>query len=106
VNCPVITLTGAGQAVGSVMVLNNTLYVDAHGLPATPSGDVYVLWSISTGKAPVGLAALRTAPSSGPVRAAAMTAPITSVAGFALSEEHGNSVPAAPTRVLASGARA
>jgi hypothetical protein len=107
VSCPVITLTGAGQAVGSVMVLNDTVYVDAHGLPATPAGDVYVLWSLSTtGKAPVGLAALHTVPTSGPVRAAALTTPIGSVAGFALSEEHGDSVPATPTRVLASGTRA
>jgi hypothetical protein len=107
VSCPLITLTGAGQPVGAVMVLNDTVYVDAHGLPPTPAGDVYVLWALSTGAAPVGLAALHIVPTSGPVRAGALTTPIGSISGFALSDEHGNSVPPAPSaRILASGSRA
>jgi hypothetical protein len=106
VNCPVITLSKAGQPVGAVMVLNDTVYVDAHGLPPTPAGYVYVLWSLSTGKAPVGLAALHTARTATPVRAGPLRTPIGSVSGFALSQEHGSSVPPAPSRVLASGSRA
>ena len=107
VNCPLITLTGAGQPVGAVMVLNDTVYVDAHGLPPTPAGYVYVLWSLSTGKAPVGLAALHTVPTASPVRAGPLRTPIGSVSGFALSQEHGSSVPPAPSaRILASGSRA
>ena len=61
VNCPVFTLTGGGQSVAAVMVLDDTAYLDPHGLPATPKGDVYVLWALSTGTAPVGVAA--TAPA-------------------------------------------
>jgi hypothetical protein len=106
VNCPVITLTGAGQSVAAVMVLDNAAYLDPHGLPPTPAGDVYVLWSISQGKAPVGVAALHTVPTSGPVRAGAFTTPIADVTGFAVTEEHGDSVPATPSEhLLAQGSR-
>jgi hypothetical protein len=106
VNCPIITLTGAGQSVAAVMVLDNAAYIDPHGLPPTPAGDVYVLWSISQGKAPVGVAALHTVPTSGPVRAGAFTTPIADVSGFAVTEEHGDSVPATPSEhLLAQGSR-
>jgi hypothetical protein len=106
VNCPVINLTGGGQSVAKVLVLDNAAYIDPHGLPPTPAGDVYVLWSISQGKAPVGLAALHTVPTSGPVRAGTFTTPIADVSGFAVTEEHGNSVPATPSEhLLAQGSR-
>jgi hypothetical protein len=106
VKCPFITLTGGGQSVAAVMVLDNTAYVDPHGLPATPKGDVYVLWALSTGKTPVGVAALHTVPSSGPVRAGRFTTPIDNVSGFALTEERGDAVPATPSEhLLAQGSR-
>jgi hypothetical protein len=106
VDCPVVTLTGGGQSVAAVMVLDDAAYVDPHGLPPTPTGDVYVLWSLAKGKAPVGVAALHTVPTSGPVRAGSFTTPITDVSGFAITEEHGNAVPATPSEhLLAQGAR-
>ncbi len=106
VNCPIITLTGAGQSVAAVMVLDNAAYIDPHGLPPTPAGDVYVLWSISQGKAPVGIAALHTVPTSGPVRAGTLATPIADVSAFAVTEEHGDSVPATPSEhLLAQGSR-
>jgi hypothetical protein len=106
VNCPVITLTGGGQSVAAVMVLDDTAYIDPHGLPATPKGDVYVLWALSAGKAPVGVAALHTVPNSGPVRAGSFTTPIGNVSGFAVTEEQGAAVPATPSEhLLAQGSR-
>jgi hypothetical protein len=107
VNCPTITLTGGGQSVAAVMVLDNTAYIDPHGLPATPRGDVYVLWALSNGKSPVGVGALQTVPSSGPVRAGSFTTPIGNVSGFAVTEEQGDAIPAIPSEhVLAQGSRA
>lgn len=89
-----------------MIVLDNAAYIDPHGLPPTPAGDVYVLWSISQGKPPVGIAALHTVPTSGPVRAGALTTPIADVSGFAVTEEHGNAVPATPSEhLLAQGSR-
>jgi len=106
VNCPVITLTGGGQSVAAVMVLDDTAYIDPHGLPATPKGDVYVLWALSSGKTPVGVAALHTVPTSGPVRAGTFTTPIGNVSGFAVTEEQGDAVPATPSEhLLAQGSR-
>jgi hypothetical protein len=106
VNCPRITLTGGGQSVAAVMVLDNTAYIDPSGLPATPKGDVYVLWALSTGKTPVGVGALHTEPTSGPVRAGPFTTPIGNVSGFAVTEEQGDAVPAAPSEhLLAQGSR-
>jgi hypothetical protein len=107
VNCPVITLTGGGQSVAAVMVLDNTAYIDPHGLPATPKGDVYVLWALSAGKSPVGVGALHTVPTSGPVRAGTFTTPVGNVSGFAVTEEQGDAVPATPSEhLLAQGSHA
>jgi hypothetical protein len=106
VNCPTITLTGGGQSVAAVMVLDNTAYIDPHGLPATPKGDVYVLWALSTGKTPVGVGALHTVPTSGPVPAGTFTTPIGNVSGFAVTEEPGDAIPATPSEhLLAQGSR-
>jgi hypothetical protein len=107
VNCPVVTLTGAGKPLAAVMVLDNSAYIDPHGLPATPAGDVYVLWALSNGTSPVGVAALHTVPSSGPIRAGAFTTPIGDVRGFAVTEERGASIPATPSEhLLAQGSLA
>jgi len=106
VNCPVVTLTGGGQSVAAVMVLDHTAYIDPHGLPATPKGDVYVLWALSSGKTPVGVGALHTVPTSGPVRAGTFTTPIGNVNGFAVTEERGDAIPATPSEhLLAQGSR-
>ena len=106
VNCPVVTLTGGGQSVAAVMVLDHTAYIDPHGLPPTPKGDVYVLWALSSGKTPVGVAALHTVPTSGPVRAGTFTTPIANVSGFAVTEERGDAIPATPSEhLLAQGSR-
>ncbi|MGH8890455.1 MAG: anti-sigma factor domain-containing protein [Acidothermaceae bacterium] len=103
VSCPTITLDADGSPVATVMVLDKAAYVQADGLPATPSGHTYVLWRISAGKSPVGVAAFHTGPSAGPVKAGSITVPVSDLSGFAISEEPGDSVPAAPTHVIAQG---
>lgn len=106
VHCPTIALDADGTKVATVMVLDNTAYLQADGLPATPTGHSYVLWRIAAGSAPVGMAALHTRPSASPVKAGAITVPISDVTSFAVSEEPGDSVPAAPTHVIATGSTA
>lgn len=103
VHCPTVALDADGRQVATVMVLDKTAYLQANGLPATPAGHSYVLWRISKGQPPVGVAALRTTPTSAPVKAGPVAVPISGVESFAISEEPGDSVPAAPTHVVASG---
>jgi len=103
VACPTVALDADGKQVATVMVLDKTAYVMAEGLPATPSGHSYVLWRISAGKSPVGVGALHTKPSASPVKAGSITVPVSDVASFAISEEPGDAVPAAPTHVIAQG---
>ena len=103
VHCPTIQLDAAGQPVAVVMVLDHHAYVQAAGLPATPTGKSYVLWWISRTDKPVAVDAVRTRPGAGPVRVGGFTTPMTDVAAFALSEEPGSKAPAQPSQVLASG---
>ena len=103
VHCPTVALDADGKQVATVMVLDKTAYLQADGLPATPSGHSYVLWRISAGTPPVGVGAVRIRPSASPVKAGAITIPVSAVASFALSEEPGDSVPAAPSHVIAQG---
>jgi anti-sigma-K factor RskA len=102
-HCPTVVLRADGRQVGVVMILERTAYVRADGLPGTPQGRSYVLWRISGGQPPVGLAAVNIQPGHGPVKAGSFTVPIGDVTAFALSSEPGDAVPAAPTKVIAQG---
>ncbi len=102
-HCPTVALRADGHQVATVMVLGKIAYVQADGLPETPRGDSYVLWRISDGQPPVGIAAVRTRPTSGPVKVGSVPVLVSAVTTFALSEENGDSVPAAPTDVIAQG---
>lgn len=103
VHCPTVTLTAAGKSVGAVMVLDHTAYVQTEGLPSTPAGTSYVLWYVPASGTPVGIGAVATSSSAGPVRAGSFDKPMTTVTGFAVSDEPGTTVPAAPSHVLATG---
>lgn len=103
-HCPTVSLAANGQPVARVLVLDDVAYVQPTDLPAMPAGHSYVLWRISDGHPPVGVAALRIKPHSEPVKAGALSVPVSSINAFALSEEPGDTVPAAPTHVLAQGA--
>jgi hypothetical protein len=102
VKCPTVRLTAAGKPVATVMMLGGTAYVDAAGLPATPSGSNYVLWRISDGN-PVAVAAFSSTPTKGIIKAGAVTVPVSQVGELAISQEAGTTLPAAPTDVLAQG---
>lgn len=102
-HCPTISLTANGERVATVLVLDDVAYVRADDLPSAPAGHSYVLWRISGGHAPVGVAALQVKPNAEPVKAAALSVPVNTVSAFALSEEPGDTVPAAPTHVVAQG---
>ena len=102
VKCLTAQLTASGRAVATVMVLDGTAWVDAPGLPATPVDSSYVLWRIRDGK-PVAVAAFRSTPTEGPVKAGPVSVPVAQVSGLAISQEHGKVAPAAPSDVLAQG---
>ncbi|HXR42255.1 MAG TPA: anti-sigma factor [Acidothermaceae bacterium] len=104
VHCPTATLQADGRQVGKVMVLDDVAYVEADGLPATPSGRSYVLWRVSGSNAPVGIAAMHTDSSADAVKAGALGVPVSRITAFAVSSEPGDTVPSAPTDVLAQGA--
>jgi hypothetical protein len=104
VHCPTANLRADGRQVGKVMVLDGVAYVDANGLPATPSGRSYVLWRVSGSSAPVGIAALHTNATAEAVKAGDLGVPVSSITAFAVSSEPGDKVPPAPTDLLAQGA--
>ena len=91
-----------GALVGLVVDDASGARVLTTGFPPNPSDEIYVLWGLAdgtprplggfdvTGQAPV----VQSVPSSGEA------APY---AGFAVSIEPGRTVPASPTRVVASG---
>lgn len=103
VHCPTTSLLADGKPVATVMVLDDVAYVQASNLPAPAAGHSYVLWRISAGQSPAGIAAMQLHPNADPVRAGALPVPVTAISSFALSEEPGKSVPATPTDVVAQG---
>ncbi len=102
-HCPTVMLQADGKPVATVMVLDDVAYVQATDLPATPAGHSYVLWRISSGQSPVGVAALQLKPNADPVKAATLPVQVSAISSFALSEEPGTTVPASPTHVVAQG---
>jgi hypothetical protein len=102
VNCPTVQLTASGKAVATVMMLNGTAWVDAAGLPSTPSDSSYVLWRIANGK-PVAVNAFSSTPTEGPVKVGPVTVPVSQVGELAISQEKGQVPPSVPSNVLAQG---
>jgi anti-sigma-K factor RskA len=105
--CTAITLTAAHghQTVGRLIIKDGTVWMLPSGMPAdNVSRQIYVLWQITGSHTPLSVGSFDVRPGAkGPVRIGQLATPYRGTWAFAVSLEHGRSIPATPSRPVALG---
>jgi anti-sigma-K factor RskA len=106
--CREIVLTGASSRAPAarLIVANGTAWLVPSGLKADNTAQqVYVLWQITGGHTPlaVGSFDVRGHSVNHPIRVGALTVPYSGTWAFAVSLEHGRTIPASPSHPVALG---
>jgi anti-sigma-K factor RskA len=105
--CTEITLTAAHghQTVGRLIIQDGTVWMLPSGMPAdNVSRQIYVLWQITGSQTPLSVGSFDVRPGAkGPVRIGQLATPYRGTWAFAVSLEHGRSIPATPSRPVALG---
>jgi Anti-sigma-K factor rskA len=107
--CREITLTDARSRAPAarLIIADGTAWLVPTGLAADNTAQqVYVLWQITGGHTPlaVGSFDVRGHPRAGhPIRVGALAVPYSGTWAFAVSLEHGRTIPATPSRPVALG---
>jgi anti-sigma factor RsiW len=105
--CHQIELTGARShaPAAKVIVTGRTAWLIPSGLPADNTArQVYVLWQITGAHTPLPVGSFDVrGHTSGPVRIGALAVPYRGTWAFAVSLEHGRTIPATPSRPVALG---
>ncbi|MGH3395943.1 MAG: sigma-70 family RNA polymerase sigma factor [Streptosporangiaceae bacterium] len=105
--CREVLLTRAGSAApaAEVIVTGRTVWLRPAGLPADNTArQVYVLWQVSAGHAPVAVGAFDVGRHGRALlRIGSLTEPYGGTRAFAVSIEAGRAIPAAPSHPVAQG---
>ena len=105
--CREVRLTAAGSAApaAEVIVTGQTDWLRPAGLPADNTArQVYVLWQVSAGHAPVAVGAFDIGHHGRALlRIGSLTEPYRGTRAFAVSIEPGRTIPAAPSHPVAQG---
>jgi anti-sigma-K factor RskA len=105
--CTEVTLTAAhGQkTVGRLIIKNGTVWMLPSDMAAdNVSRQIYVLWQITGSHTPLSVGSFDVrAGAHGPVRVGKLATPYRGTWAFAVSLEHGRSIPAQPSRPVALG---
>jgi anti-sigma-K factor RskA len=104
--CPQVTLIAEAthQVAATVMIRGGGVWVKPARMAANPADDVYVLWQITSSHRPLAVGSFDVRPGAHTqVRIGALAAAYRGTLAFAVSLEHGRTIPAAPSRVLALG---
>ena len=102
----VLTAKGTHQVAGKVFVRQQSVWMDPTDMKPDDTADqIYVLWQItSSSKAPLAVGSFDVKSGvSGPVQVGSLAAAYHGTVAFAVSLEHGRSIPPSPTLVTASG---
>lgn len=92
------------REAAKVIVLGREVWMQSVAMTSAPAGHVYVLWQITAAHQPRAVGAFNVrAGARGPIRVGNLAAPPLGTAGFAVSVEHGRTIPATPSHVIAIG---
>jgi hypothetical protein len=105
--CSEVTLVGAQthQVAGKVVVLDGEVWMVPTDMTANnPTDQIYVLWQITGAHTPlpVGSFDVKTGVHA-PIKIGSLAAPYSGTSAFAVSLQHGRTIPAAPSRPVALG---
>lgn len=99
-----LVATDTHRVAAKVVVLGHEVWMLPGVMTANPKDEIYVLWQVAGSGAPraVGSFSVLTG-SHAPIRVGGLTAPYLGTKAFAVSLEHGRTIPAAPSNMLAVG---
>jgi anti-sigma-K factor RskA len=104
--CSEITLVAAQthQVAGKVVVLDGKVWMQPTDMSANSTDQIYVLWQITGKHAPLAIGSfdVRTGVHAA-IQIGGLAAPYSGTEAFAVSLEHGQTIPPAPSRVVAAG---
>ena len=104
--CAEVVLTAAAthRPAAKVIIRDGVAYMEPTAMRASPGGEIYVLWQLTGAHTPLAVGSFDIKPGArGPVRIGGLAAPYRSTWAFAVSLEHGRTIPAKPSRPIALG---
>jgi hypothetical protein len=104
--CPQVTLTSATthQTAAKVVIDDGVAWMEPSALRANPADKIYVLWQVTGAPAPIAVGSFDVqAGSTSPIRIGALPAPYHGTQAFAVSLEHGRTIPPSPSTPVATG---
>jgi anti-sigma-K factor RskA len=105
--CTEVTLTAAAthRQAAKVLIQGGVAWMVPAGMKADDTADqIYVLWQITASHRPLAIGSFDVrAGAHAPIRIGGLAAPYAGTLAFAVSVEHGRTIPAAPSRIIALG---
>ena len=104
--CAEVVLTAAAthRTAARVIVRDGVVYMEPAAMGANPGDEIYVLWQLTGAHTPLAVGSFDIRPGThGPVRIGGLAAPYRSTWAFAVSLEHGRTIPAKPSHPIALG---
>lgn len=104
--CAEVVLTAAAthRTVARVIILDGVAYMEPTAMGANPGDEIYVLWQLTGAHTPLAVGSFDIKPGThGPVRIGGLAAPYRSTWAFAVSLEHGRTIPPKPSHPIALG---
>jgi hypothetical protein len=99
-----LTATATGRTAATVIVHDGVAYMQSSVMPANPAGEIYVLWQITGAHIPLAVGSFDIrAGTRGPIKIGNLAVPYSGTWAFAVSLEHGRTIPARPSKPLALG---
>jgi anti-sigma-K factor RskA len=98
--CDVVTMTPGSHERVVLLVRGQRARMVTPGLAHLSGDQTYVLWQLSRNGRPIGVSAFSAAHKA--ARTVSLRIPVAKTAKFAVSREHGDTIPSHPTKVIAS----
>jgi anti-sigma-K factor RskA len=100
----VLTAAAAHRTVARVIIRDGVVYMEPAAMGANPRDEIYVLWQLTGAHTPLAVGSFDIKPGAhGPVRIGGLAAPYRSTWAFAVSLEHGRTIPPRPSHPIALG---
>jgi hypothetical protein len=101
----VLTAAGSHAEAGMVLVSHGLVWMEPGNMaPDDIADQIYVLWQLTRASRPLAVGSFDVrAGAHGPVVVGALAAPYDGTLAFAVSLEHGRTIPASPSRIAALG---
>lgn len=100
----VLTTAATHRPAAKVIVRAGVAYMEPTAMTANPHDEIYVLWQLTGAHTPLAVGSFDIkAGAHGPVRIGGLAAPYRSTWAFAVSLEHGRTIPPKPSHPIALG---